>query len=352
MTSIATMTEPVTSNSSLKTPPTERTSFDLPLKVISTIFLLLIIILTIAGNGLVISAFAKFRKLRSVTNHFVVSLALTDILVAVFSMPMWAAFLLTGPEWIYTEWLRRVWQCADVLSGVASILHLTFISVERYICISSPLKYHQIVTPGKTKVAIIAIWMVALIMAAIKFLFWGWPPPAYQLSAFVFCFTLPTIIMNTAYIMIFKVSRTQAKKMTMTVNGKPKRFCLPKEMKAAKTLAVVMGAFFFCWCPFFILNLVYAVCRECPIDIESIMLTKWLHYLNSVLNPFIYSFMIKDFRMAFRKLVIHAVTSRFRGRELRLYDRGFSSTRNNSSRTQDQSLRGYDPTANKGEQYV
>ncbi|XP_031551702.1 probable G-protein coupled receptor No18 isoform X2 [Actinia tenebrosa] len=282
--------------------------FDFTFKLVSTFFLIIIIILTLIGNTFVICAFAMFRKLRSVTNHFVVSLAFTDLLVAVFSMPVWAAYLLTGPEWIYPMWLRKIWACMDILCGVASILHLSFISVERYKCISSPLKYHEIITAFKTRVAIAVIWVFSFTMAMIKFIIWGYPPPAYQLSAFILCFVLPTFVMSCAYILIFKVSRTQAKKMTMTIKGKSKRFCLPKELKAAKTLAVVMGAFLFCWFPFFLINVIFAVCRTCPIvDNKAIMLTKWLHYLNSVLNPIIYSCMTRDFRNAFKKLGLCAV---------------------------------------------
>lgn len=71
-------------------------SFSFTLKFVSTFALIVIIILTLLGNSLVIGAFVAFRKLRNVTNYFVASLAVTDILVAVFSMPLWAAYLLTG----------------------------------------------------------------------------------------------------------------------------------------------------------------------------------------------------------------------------------------------------------------
>lgn len=94
----------------------------------------------------------------------------------------------------------------DILCGVASIFHLSCISIERYICISTPLKYHGKVTPFKTKVTITMIWLFACIMSVVKFVTWGFPPPVYQLLAFILCFVIPTLVMSCAYLMIFKVS--------------------------------------------------------------------------------------------------------------------------------------------------
>ena len=157
-------------------------------------------------------------------------------------------------------WLHRIWQSMDILCSIASISHLLLISIERYICISSPLTYHSIVTTRKTRVAICVAWLFALIMMILKLLLWGGPTKVYQLTSFVLCFATPVLVMSYAYIMIFRVSRTQAKKMIFTIGEKTKRFCLPKELKAAKTLGVVMGAFVLCWFPFFFLNIYHAMC--------------------------------------------------------------------------------------------
>ena len=70
--------------------------FSPALSGLSFTFLILILVMAIFGNVLVILAFKKFPKLRTVTNYFVVSLAISDVLVSIFSMPLWAAYLLTG----------------------------------------------------------------------------------------------------------------------------------------------------------------------------------------------------------------------------------------------------------------
>ena len=82
--------------------------FDEQVVLISTTFLVIIILMALFGNVLVVIAFAVFQKLRSMTNYFIVSLAVADILVAAVSMPVWVAYLLTGPAWMFDLWLQQV----------------------------------------------------------------------------------------------------------------------------------------------------------------------------------------------------------------------------------------------------
>lgn len=200
--------------------------------------------------------------------------------------------------------MLQVWSCVDILCGVASILHLCFISLERYVCISSPLTYHERVTKFKAVVSIFAIWLFSIFMAVLKIIMWSMPPPFYEIIVSVLCFFVPLVIMLVCYMKIFMAARQQIKKMILTVHGSPKRFLLSKELKAAKTVGAVIGAFVICWGPFFVLNLIFGLCESCsPLPEESVLAAKWLHYVNSVLNPIIYACMNKDFRSAFKKLL-------------------------------------------------
>lgn len=82
--------------------------FDEKTILISTTFLVIIIIMALFGNFLVVIAFAVFQKLRNMTNYFIVSLAVADILVATVSMPVWFAYLITGPKWMFDSWIQQV----------------------------------------------------------------------------------------------------------------------------------------------------------------------------------------------------------------------------------------------------
>ncbi|CAG7832315.1 unnamed protein product, partial [Allacma fusca] len=85
-----------------------------------------------------------------------------------------------------------------------------------------------------------------------------------------------------------------------------------RERKAAKTLAIITGAFVFCWLPFFIMVLIMALCSVCPLPQYVFSALQWLGYFNSTLNPIIYTLFSPEFRMAFKRILCG---NRARGRK-------------------------------------
>ncbi|KAI4479807.1 hypothetical protein M0804_010857 [Polistes exclamans] len=81
------------------------------------------------------------------------------------------------------------------------------------------------------------------------------------------------------------------------------RISLSKERRAARTLGVIMGVFVVCWLPFFLMYVIVPFCPACCPSIRLSYIITWLGYLNSALNPLIYTIFNLDYRRAFRRLL-------------------------------------------------
>jgi len=132
-----------------------------------------IIMAALFGNLLVIVSVMRHRKLRVITNYFVVSLALADMLVALCAMCFNASVELMGGTWLFGYFMCDVWNSLDVYFSTASILHLCCISVDRYYAIVQPLDYPLIMTHGKLAIMLAVVWCSPALVSFVP-IFMGW----------------------------------------------------------------------------------------------------------------------------------------------------------------------------------
>lgn len=131
-----------------------------------------IILSALFGNLLVIVSVMRHRKLRVITNYFVVSLALADMLVALFAMTFNASVELFG-RWLFGYFMCDVWNSLDVFFSTVSILHLCCISVDRYYAIVQPLDYPLIMTNVRLGTMLSVVWCSPTVMSFLP-IFAGW----------------------------------------------------------------------------------------------------------------------------------------------------------------------------------
>ena len=263
-------------------------------QIAATAVVAALIALTIIGNLLVCVSFYAARELRTLCNYFVVSLAVADILVALLAMPFWCALQLSHNAWTLGPALRRFWDCVDILCGTASIMNLTAVSIDRHYAITLPLSYPYVMTSTKTLAMIAGAWAYAGLVSGLRLVTWG-GRSAYMYFVVCASFLLPLAIMLAMYLRIFAVARQQVKRISGNI---------ATDIKAARTIAVVIGAFVICWSPFFVIVFGFSVSQSFPVPPAVYNAAKWLTYLNSCLNPVIYTSLNRAYRSAFLKLFL------------------------------------------------
>ncbi|XP_030196813.1 D(1)-like dopamine receptor [Gadus morhua] len=301
--------------------------------------LFVLIVSTLLGNTLVCAAVIKFRHLRSkVTNFFVISLAVSDLFVAVLVMP-WKAVSEVAGCWTFGRFCDT-WIAFDIMCSTASILNLCIISMDRYWAISSPFRYERKMTQRFAFVMIGVAWTLSVLISFIPVQL-NWHKAAvdndtaednnaedcnaslnrtYAISSSLISFYIPVVIMVGTYTRIFRIAQTQIRRISSLERAaghsaqnnnhveSSLKTSFKKETKVLKTLSIIMGVFVFCWLPFFVLNCVVPFCDLntlgdplCVSD-TTFNIFVWFGWANSSLNPVIYAFNA-DFRKAFSTIL-------------------------------------------------
>nr|CCF77366.1 serotonin receptor [Calliphora vicina] len=117
------------------------------------------------GNILVCLAVALDRRLQNVTNYFLFSLAIADLLVSLFVMPLGAIPAFLGYWPLGFTWCNIYVTC-DVMACSSSILHMCFISLGRYLGIRNPLGSRHRSTKRLAGMKIAIVWLMAMIVSS------------------------------------------------------------------------------------------------------------------------------------------------------------------------------------------
>ena len=218
--------------------------------------------------------------------------------------------------------------------------NLAIFSIDRYVAICKPLRYFSIMT---TKIGIVLIgflWINSFTWALLALVnwtkagevHWGMWPLNYQqcskrdsifyTAVATFDFFLPLSVMIAMYTSVFRVALRHARAVvaqpqTTGQQNNNNEVKFVKELKAAKTLAIVVGSFVVCWFPFFVIlltDLWTDNLRKLDVDTQiglnyTFNFKYVLPIMNSTLNPVIYAVLNKEFRSAFKSIFTFSCNS-------------------------------------------
>ena len=140
--------------------------------IVTSIALGTINLVVLIGNSLVVVAVIKYRKLRTITNVYIVSLACADMMLGILVLPFSASYDVLH-FWPFGESFCSIWLAVDVLLCTASILNLCAISLDRYLAVSRPIRYPSIMSRRRGKVIVCFVWILSLIISLPPLIGWN-----------------------------------------------------------------------------------------------------------------------------------------------------------------------------------
>ncbi|XP_036065178.1 melatonin receptor type 1A [Onychomys torridus] len=311
-------------NASLQAPGGGESEQPRPSWLASTLAFILIftIVVDILGNLLVILSVYRNKKLRNAGNMFVVSLAVADLVVAIYPYPLVLTSIFNN-GWNLGYLHCQISAFLMGLSVIGSIFNITGIAINRYCYICHSLKYDKLYSNKNSLCYVFLIWVLTLvaIMPNLQTGTLQYDPriysctftqsvsSVYTIAVVVFHFIVPMIIVIFCYLRIW-ILVLQVRRRVKPDN-KPK--LKPQDFRNFVTMFVVFVLFAICWAP---LNFIGLIVASDPATMVP-RIPEWLFvasyymaYFNSCLNAIIYGLLNQNFRKEYKRIIVSLCTGK------------------------------------------
>ncbi|XP_045897961.1 trace amine-associated receptor 13c-like [Micropterus dolomieu] len=274
-------------------------------------------VLTVALNLLVIISVSHFRQLHTPTNILLLSLAVSDFLVGLLLMPV--EILRKTSCWFLGDLVCSLYVSVSYIIPSTSVGNMVLISLDRYVAICHPLHYTTRITVRRVKLCVFLCWFCSVFYSSVVLKDDLTQPGRYN-SCYGECvvvidhiaeavdlaltFIVPVSLIVVLYMGVFVVAVSQARAMrshitAVTLQRSVTLIAKKSELKAARTLGVLVVVFLICFCPYYGVSLA----GGSLINTSSVNFVIYLCYFNSCLNPVIYTMFYPWFRKSVKVTV-------------------------------------------------
>uniref|UniRef100_A0A8D3ECR3 Somatostatin receptor type 2 n=1 Tax=Scophthalmus maximus TaxID=52904 RepID=A0A8D3ECR3_SCOMX len=280
--------------------------------VVITLIYFLVCAVGLCGNALVIYVILRYAKMKTVTNIYILNLAVADVL-CMMSLPF-IAMQLALVHWPFGQSLCRVIMTVDSLNQFTSIFCLMLMSIDRYLAVVHPIKSTKWRKPRVAKLINLTVWVVSLLVILPTMIFSGldkvpvcgivWPEPqdvyytAFIFYTFFIGFFLPLAVICMCYLLIIVKVKSSGMRVGST---KRKR----SERKVTRMVSIVVAVFVLCWLPFYAFNVTSVTSSISPTSAlkSTFDFVVVLGYANSCANPILYAFLSDNFKKSFQNVL-------------------------------------------------
>ncbi|XP_026231438.1 trace amine-associated receptor 4-like [Anabas testudineus] len=280
------------------------------------IILFSVSLLTVFLNLLVIISISHFKQLHTPTNLLLLSLAVSDFFIGVF---MFFQIMLIDGCWFLGDLVCTLYQYIAYIVTSASVGTMVLISIDRYVGVCYPLLYCTEVTQKRVQVCVCLCWICSVIFQSLILQDVLQQPGRFNscfgecvfvinyiagVADVIFSFIAPITVIVVLYMRVFVVAVTQARAIRSHIAAvslqRSLKVTKKSELKATRTLGVVIVVFLMCLCPYYCVSLTG---QDTSMNASSAAFVICLYYFNSCLNPVIYAFFYPWFRKSIKLIV-------------------------------------------------
>ena len=264
----------------------------------------------IVFNFILICIILSEKQLRSITsNIFMVNLAIGDLITAVFIIPFDVDYMIRG-YFPYNTIICGINKVGFLVSLSSSVNNLFMLTLDRYISVKYPFKRMRYFTSFKITMVVAFGWIYAVIFGAFPIIYnydsisqgdRGCVMIFPMEYAYVWIFVngiFPGVCIIILNILLFNRANKRPRSLQATIQAQ--RVSLSSNMKAAKTILMLVVIFLICWLLYCILVLWNILCGVCH-PREVTWIGNAINYSSVTLNPLVYGFRNKIIKSTLKR---------------------------------------------------